>query len=227
MSNISTRLPLPTLQDLNGDPEQAFKNDQLKTLLNHPPPEKWMKINPYAGNSKYLPIDKVEFFLDRLFQDWKCEVISHNLIANSVCVHVRIHYRLPTTGEWMFHDGVGAKGLQVNSGAKPTEFDQIKGEAVMMALPMAKSYAIKDACDHIGKIFGRDANRKDTIEFVGAYEKPPEKEVPKTQLKEEERVMMLIEKAQSIQELEKCKSGCKSPASLSAYDKKYSQLKNK
>jgi hypothetical protein len=29
-----------------------------------------------------------------------------------------------------------------------------------MALPMAKSYAIKDACDHFGKLFGRDLNRK-------------------------------------------------------------------
>jgi hypothetical protein len=35
----------------------------------------------------------------------------------------------------------------------------------MMALPMAKSYAIKDACDHFGKLFGRDLNRKETMGF--------------------------------------------------------------
>ncbi len=34
-----------------------------------------------------------------------------------------------------------------------------------MALPMAKSYAIKDACDHFGKLFGRDLNRKETMGF--------------------------------------------------------------
>jgi hypothetical protein len=35
----------------------------------------------------------------------------------------------------------------------------------MMVLPMAKSYAIKDACDQFGKLFGRDLNRKETMGF--------------------------------------------------------------
>jgi hypothetical protein len=35
----------------------------------------------------------------------------------------------------------------------------------MMAFTMAKSYAIKDACDHFGKLFGRDLNRKETMGF--------------------------------------------------------------
>jgi ABC-type transporter lipoprotein component MlaA len=34
-----------------------------------------------------------------------------------------------------------------------------------MALPIAKTFAIKDATGHLGKIFGRDLNRKDTIPF--------------------------------------------------------------
>lgn len=221
--NKPTIKVIPTLQEININPEQAFKNDQLKLLLNQAPIEQWMKKNPYANNSKYLPIDKVEFLLDRIFQDWKCEVLNYSLIANSVCVSIRLHYRLPNTGEWMFHDGLGAKGLQVNSGCSPVDFASLKGEAVMMALPMAKSYAIKDACDHIGKIFGRDANRKDTIEFAGAYSPIKETEKQKT----EDRIEKLIEQAKSIEDLNKCKVGCKSVASLQAWDLKYSQLKNK
>jgi hypothetical protein len=36
----------------------------------------------------------------------------------------------------------------------------------MMALPIAESYAIKDASEKIGKLFGRDLNRKDTMGFA-------------------------------------------------------------
>jgi hypothetical protein len=39
--------------------------------------------------------------------------------------------------------------------------------AVTMALPIAKSVAIKDACDHFGDLFGANLNRKDTIQFFG------------------------------------------------------------
>ena len=34
-----------------------------------------------------------------------------------------------------------------------------------MAFPMAKTIAIKDACDHFGKLFGSDLNRKDEINY--------------------------------------------------------------
>jgi hypothetical protein len=35
-----------------------------------------------------------------------------------------------------------------------------------MAYPAAKTVAIKDACDHFGKLFGCDLNRKDTMNFT-------------------------------------------------------------
>ena len=41
----------------------------------------------------------------------------------------------------------------------------------MMAFPIAKSVAIKDACDHFGTLFGANLNRKDIVEFA------PEKSV--------------------------------------------------
>lgn len=34
-----------------------------------------------------------------------------------------------------------------------------------MAFPNAKSLAIKDACDHFGRLFGADLNRKDYVEY--------------------------------------------------------------
>lgn len=208
-----------TLQGLHYNQELADKLDKLKDKLNANPPDKWMKVNPYAGNSKYLPIDKVEFLLDRYFQQWKCEVLREGIMFNSVYVTVRIHYINPVTGGWEYQDGVGAKACQLDSGSRPSDMSAIKPEAVQMALPMAKSYAIKDACDHIGKIFGRDANRKNTVEFAGAYSLP---EPPKD--KEEERILALIDQAKTKQQLERLFKDCTSTKAAMAYDTKLKTL---
>lgn len=176
---------LPQLADLHHDVEVAFKNDQLKLLLNQPPHKKWVKQHPMVKTkndqgqtvpASYLPIDKVEFLLDRIFQDWKVEVLREGQLFNSIYCTIRLHYKDPVSGEWKFHDGVGAKSVQTDSGFSAADLAHIKDAAVMMALPSAKSYAIKDAAEHLGKLFGKDLNRRDTVEFKGSYEEPPKPE---------------------------------------------------
>jgi hypothetical protein len=162
---------LPKLEELHHDIQQAFKSDQLNLLLNQEPPQKWIQVNKYAGNSKYIPIEKVEFLLTRIFQEWKVEVIAYCQLFNSVSCHVRLHYKNPLNGEWSYHDGLAAVGIQTEAGKPAADLSSIKQDSVMKALPAAKSFAIKDAADHLGKLFGRDLNRKDVIEFTGAYSK--------------------------------------------------------
>lgn len=155
-----------TLSALNTDLDKARTLDQFNAIVNTPPPAEWVK----TLRVPYLPIDKVETLLDRIFQQWRVEVISYAQLFQSVSCHVRLHYHHPVTGEWMFHDGLGAVGVQTNAGATAADLSAIKSDAVMKALPAAKSYAIKDAAEHIGKIFGRDLTRKDTVEFTPAYD---------------------------------------------------------
>ena len=164
---------VPTIQDLT-DPEKLHRNDQLKTLLNQPPPKQWVQRNKYAQNSEYLPIGKVEHLLDKIFQEWKVEVLDYRTLFNSVTVSVRLHYVNPLTGQWMHHDGVGAKELQTQAGTGTlkVDFSNINKGAVEMALPIAKTAALKDAADHLGQLFGRDLNRKDTLEYKPTYAKP-------------------------------------------------------
>lgn len=175
---------LPSLAQLHEDPQQAFKNDSLKLLLNQPPHDSWLKDHPHAKTknnlnqtvaAKYLPIDKVEYLLDYIFQQWKIEVLKAEAMFQSISVTVRVHYLNPVTREWMYHDGVGASPVQTDAGKSAADLGAIKSAGVQMALPAAKSYAIKDACEHLGKLFGRDVNRRDTIAFAGAYmnEAPP------------------------------------------------------
>lgn len=165
----TTPLQLPKLEDLANDLELSLKEDALNYLLNQQPPANWVKVNEYANGSKYIPIDKVELLLTRIFQQWKVEIIDFKQIFNAVSCHVRLHYINPVTGEWNFHDGVGAMQIQTKKGASPADLEHINNNAVMMALPAAKSYAIKDAADHLGALFGRDLNRKDVMAFTPIY----------------------------------------------------------
>ena len=158
--------------------EEIKDSARLKSILNSPVNTKWHKNHPTAKNVKYLPIDKIEILLDMIFQEWRIELLSVSQLAQSVCVTVRVHYKNPITGEWSFHDGVGASPLQTNAGKSAADLANIKNNAVQLAAPAAKSYAIKDAVEHLGKMFGRDINRSDTVgyEFLYGQEDKPKAE---------------------------------------------------
>lgn len=160
-----SKVNLPKIQDLEANPAEAFKYDQLKQITNHPPNQAWVKAHPFARGVQYLPIDKVEFLLDRIFQQWRAEVKEYKQLFNSVTCCIRLHYKDPVTGDWNYHDGVGAVGIQTDKGKAASDLTAVKQDAVMKALPAAKSYAIKDAAEHFGALFGRDLNRKDTLAF--------------------------------------------------------------
>lgn len=158
MSNI-------TLSQIEKNPELSKNKENLKVILNHKPAKAWVKEHPFARGVKYIPIGQVENLLDTIFLDWRVEIISTSQLFNSVAVQVRLHYVNPVSGEWSYHDGVGAVGIQTDKGAKASDLTAVKQDAVMKALPAAKSYAIKDAAEHLGVIFGRDLNRKEEYAF--------------------------------------------------------------
>lgn len=141
----------------------------LKEVLNNAPNHEWLKVHPTVKTVKYLPIDKIELLLDMIFSEWRVEVLQLSQLAQSVCATVRVHYKNPISGEWSFHDGVGASPLQTNAGKSAADLAAIKTNAVQLAAPAAKSYAIKDAVEHLGKLFGRDINRADTVGYSSLY----------------------------------------------------------
>jgi len=157
---------IPSLADLSLAPAMAFKEDQLNALLNGEPPENWVKDHPFAKGVKYLPIDKVEFLLTKIFQIWKVEILREGVLFNSVYVAIRLHYRHPISAEMLFHDGLGAVGVQTDAGESASNMKAIKQDAIMKALPAAESYAIKDAAEKLGRLFGKDLNRRDVAVFT-------------------------------------------------------------
>ena len=173
--------------------EKADRDAFLK-VVNQNPPAKWVKER--YDNIKYIPIEIIENTLTQLFQEWNVEVKDVQLILNSIAVTVRVHYKDPLTGQMVFQDGVGAAPAQSDKGTT-LSIGTIKPNAIQIGLPMAKSYAIKDAVEHIGKLFGRDIGRKDEMDFAPRYSNPDG--TPRNT--ESERVKEFVSKAKTEQEL--------------------------
>lgn len=177
---------LPKLEDLIKDEQlaQVYEATVFEHLVNQPPPENWYHVHPAITakdkNGKdvpylYLPVQRVEWLLVNIIRRYRVEVLDVKQIANSVVVTVRLHYWHPVYNEWTFHDGIGAAPLQTDKGAGAINWDKIKSGAVQMAAPAAESYALKDAAEKIGRLFGRDLNRKDMIPFDNMLSKITEK----------------------------------------------------
>ncbi len=155
---------IPSLTELISENDETIKENGLMVLLNQAPPKAWISIHPVL-KTEYIPINRIEYLLSRIFGKWWVEVRSTNVIANSVCVTVRVYVKNPVSQEIEWNDGVGASPIQTEKGAGAMDWNKAKSSGVQMALPSAESYAIKDACEKFGKLFGKDLNRKEEINY--------------------------------------------------------------
>jgi hypothetical protein len=161
---------IPSLEDLYSDKAIINKQNQLNIILNAEPKKDWIKQHPFVKNLNYLPIERVEYLLTMIFAKWRVEVKEIKLLANSIVTTVRVWVLDPITGEWDYQDGIGAMPIQVQKGSGATEFDKMNSSAVQIGSPASESFAIKDACEKFGRIFGKDLNRKDNINYDRLYQ---------------------------------------------------------
>lgn len=164
------------MQDLVTETEDTIKLNNLVVLLNQSPPDNWLKPHPMVRSYKYLPIERVEWLLTRIFTKWWVEIIDSKIVANSAVVTVRLFVINPLNNETWHNDGIGCAPIQTDSGAGATEFDKVKSDGVMKAMPSAESYAIKDAADKFGRIFGKDTGRKNSMNYEMLIKEPITKE---------------------------------------------------
>jgi len=165
---METKIKLSDLIDKDKVVEVA-KQEQLNYLLNQEPLKEWVKVHPFIKGYKYIPIGIIEILLIKIFKSYSIEVVNYGMLLNAVACHVRLTVVSPVNGEKNTLDGVGAVEVQTikDSGALKLDMSNINRGAIMMSLPAAKSFAIKDAAEHLGRLFGRDLNRKeaDTLQF--------------------------------------------------------------
>lgn len=175
----TTKRQLPKLDDLYNDLELAGKVNDLNRLLNCEPKKEWLKPHPFAkrkyfdengtereGPALFIPISVIEYLLTSIYLKWRVEIKKTALVGNSVVVEVRLHVLDPITGEWDWQDGIGASPVHTEKGASATDFGKILTYSVMTASPAAESFAIKDAAEKFGKIFGKDINRRDWLSYT-------------------------------------------------------------
>ena len=171
-SNLPEKRNLPKIEELYNDANLAIKQSELQVLLNQEPNPKWIKKHPIIKKEiindegkkvsvpyEYIPIERLQWLMKRIFGGYEREILNSKIIANSIQVTVRIHYKDILTGEMKFQDGIGAVPLQTDKGAGATDFNAIKSGAVQMGAPAAATFAEKDAIGAIGRLFGGDLNR--------------------------------------------------------------------
>lgn len=162
MSDIAK---IPTMQDLVTEDENSLKQNALTVILNQPPPQQWLVVHPMISGYQYLPIERVEYLLTRIYTKWWVEVKQCQVLANSVVVTIRLFVVNPISKETEFQDGIGASPIQTDKGAGAMDWNAAKNDGVQKAAPSAESYAIKDAAEKFGKLFGKDISRKNAMDY--------------------------------------------------------------
>jgi len=170
MTNKTALVKLPSLSDLVKN--ENMEENALMVILNQNPPQAWIKVHPFIRNKKdgkpvdylYIPRERLEYTIARIYGGSQLEIKEIKLIANSVVTTVRVHVTNPVTGEKEWQDGVGAQPIQTDKDSGAIDFNNMKTGAIQMAAPASETYAYKDAVEKFGKIFGKDLN-VDPIEY--------------------------------------------------------------
>ena len=159
---------LPALKDLMAlDVNEQNKATLFKLWLNQAPNPTWIKKLPVGGGkeSDYLPIECVEHLLTTLMVSWAVEVKQVIYHFNVVNVTVRLHYVSPIDNKAYWQDGTA--GFEMYQSEKTNAIDR----SARSASQNAETFAIKDAAEKIGNIFGKNLNRKMQFDYSASLER--------------------------------------------------------
>lgn len=147
---------------------EALRAFALK--LNTEPDPSWIEPTP-DGKAKTINISFIETNLDTVFEAcWGTRNFTTKLIANEVVGEIELFYIHPVLG--IEFTRVGAASIQIMVDRAPDGYTgqeknawslnplNKKPNALDMAYPKLKAECLKNAAVGLGKMFGRDLNRK-------------------------------------------------------------------
>lgn len=152
--------------------------DFLKRLNREPDPAELDKTPD--GKAKVLPISFVEMTLDEIFLGmWSTENFSSKVVLNEVCGELELVVIHPVTGMAIRRTGAASIIIQVDkapdnvTGQARNEWalspSNKKYNALDLGYPKLKAECVKNAAQSLGKVFGRDMNRKKTDKLQQEY----------------------------------------------------------
>lgn len=188
---------------------QATELEKFLLRLNADPKPNEIFKTP-DGKASDLPISYVEMTLDELyFGMWNVRNFKAQLISNEVVGELELEVLHPVTGTWITRTGAGCIQIMVDkvpdgmSGQVRNQWAldpaNKKPNALDMAYPKLKAECTKNAAKTLGKIFGRDLNRREKVDTY----KPVIHGSEKSKIKTVERAILLgnIEQAKNLIEL--------------------------
>ncbi len=122
------------------------------------------------GKANTLPISFVEMTLDEIFLgQWEILNIHYSQIFNEVVGTGELVVWHPITGRALHRAGFAAVVITQDQGAAIADFNMTKKKnALDLTFPKLKAEITKNAAQTLGKIFGRDINRKQKDVFKPA-----------------------------------------------------------
>lgn len=119
------------------------------------------------GRAQFLPVSFVEMTLDELFLgQWELSEPTYQQIFNEVVGTGILTVWHPITGRAIRRAGFGAVVITQDKDAAIADFNITKKKnALDLTFPKLKAEILKNAAGSLGKVFGRDINRKQRDTF--------------------------------------------------------------
>lgn len=146
------------------------KTEQFTTILNRDPKPESLDNTP-DGKAKTVTISHIEMTLDEMFfGQWSTENFKWSAISNEVQGSLELTVINPITGREIKRIGAASIIIQVDKtpdGLTQTQRNEWalnpsnkKSNSMDLGFPKLKAECLKNAAQSLGKIFGRDLNRK-------------------------------------------------------------------
>ena len=169
---------------------------KFKEILNNPPPKSFLKKNPFYGND-YLPEEVIERMLSALYTSYSFKFSFQPIVAEgNIIFFVDVILTNPVTGLIETYPGTSAVPIMPANGTL---------RDVHPHIPAAKTFAIMNACKHIGRLF-RGEN-KDVTNIFSSYFTDKIKEVlsedDKAKAHVKTRLLKMIKAKKTRESLEK------------------------
>lgn len=150
--------------------EKFIKMQDFLVRLNKEPDPKELELTP-DGKAKTLPISFVEMTLDELFLgQWGTRNFTTKVITNEVVGEIELWVIHPITEQMITRVGAASIIIQVDKVPEDVKGRERnlwaldpsnkKPNALDLGYPKLKAECVKNAAQSLGKIFGRDLNRK-------------------------------------------------------------------
>jgi hypothetical protein len=150
------------------DEQKILLQDFTRRLNAEPDPREFDKTPD--GKANTLPISFVEMTLDELFMgQWDTINFKYEQVFNEVIGSLELIVINPVTDRPTIRTGAASVIITQDEGAKLADFNMTKKKNAMdLTFPKLKAECTKNAAQTLGKIFGRDINRKSRDVFKPA-----------------------------------------------------------